>query len=85
MSTAGRWYMLSATGLVMLCTDEADAKREAANADRQYPLHAPHRAVQLAEVAPDINRHQLAFDASMRGRVGAQGTDGGPDTEGFGL
>ena len=46
-----RWYMVNKIGMATLCTDEYDARIEAANANEQYPLYRPHRAVQLVEVA----------------------------------
>lgn len=46
------WYCLAATGTAMLCTGEADARHEAAECDRMYPMHAPHRAVQLVPATP---------------------------------
>ena len=46
-----RWYMVNNIGMATLCTDEYDARIEAANANEQYPMHRPHRAVQLVEVA----------------------------------
>lgn len=46
------WYCLAATGTAMLCTDEEDARHEAAECDRLYPMHAPHRAVQLVPATP---------------------------------
>jgi|GEM_PF-2441245 len=45
-----RWYMINSIGMATLCTDEADARSNAADADEQYPRHRPHRAVQMVEV-----------------------------------
>jgi len=46
------WYMVNNIGMATLCADESDAKREAESADRLWPAHAPHRAVQLVEATP---------------------------------
>ncbi len=51
---AGRWYVLAATGTALLCVDEEDARHEAAECDRMFPTHGPHRAVQLVPAAPDL-------------------------------
>ena len=47
----GRWYMVNRDGMATLCTDRADAEKEAADAQIVWPHMGPHRAVQLAEVA----------------------------------
>jgi hypothetical protein len=46
-----RWYCVSKLGLATLCNDEADARETAADADRDWPKQAPHRAVLLGDVA----------------------------------
>ena len=61
-----RWYMVNKIGMATLCTDEYDARMEAANANEQYPLHRPHRAVQLVELAGQ--------DVASRGAVGSNAT-----------
>ena len=45
-----RWYCVSRDGMATLCTCEADAKVEAANARESYPRNGPYRAVRLAAV-----------------------------------
>ena len=45
----GRWYMINRYGMATLCADEADAQREAADAQAIWPGMGPHRAVQLVE------------------------------------
>lgn len=46
----GRWYMVNRDGMATLCTDRADAEKEAADAQIVWPHMGPHRAVQLVEV-----------------------------------
>jgi hypothetical protein len=46
-----RWYMVNAIGMATLCVDRADAKAHARDADIAWPVNAPHRAVQMVEVA----------------------------------
>lgn len=46
-----RWYCLSREGMARLCTCEEDAKIEAANAQQNYPLNGPYRAVQMVDSA----------------------------------
>lgn len=48
--TTPRWYMVNKMGMATLCTDKADAEKEAADAQRFWPHMGPHRAVQLVEV-----------------------------------
>ena len=33
----GRWYMVNKDGMATLCTDRADAEKEAANANLNWP------------------------------------------------
>lgn len=47
---AARWYVLSFDGMACLCADQADAQTQAADADKLFPRHAPHRAVQMAPI-----------------------------------
>lgn len=54
------WYCVNTIGMATLCRDEADARREAADADAMWPRHAPHVATQLVPMA-EIER--------LRGRV----------------
>jgi hypothetical protein len=46
-----RWYMVTKDGAATLCVDRADAEQNARDADIAWPRNAPHRAVQLVEVA----------------------------------
>jgi hypothetical protein len=46
-----RWYCLSRDGLATLCAHAEDAAAEADRLDRMCPNKAPHRAVQLVDVA----------------------------------
>lgn len=50
-----RWYCVNTIGMATLCRDEADARREAADADAMWPRHAPHVATQLVPMA-EIDR-----------------------------
>ena len=50
LPVAPRWYCVSRDGMATLCTCEADAKVEAANARESYPRNGPYRAVRLAAV-----------------------------------
>ena len=47
----GRWYMVNRDGMATLCTDRADAEKEAADAQSVWPHMGPHRAVQLVEAS----------------------------------
>jgi hypothetical protein len=47
----GRWYMVNKDGMATLCTDRADAEKEAADAQSVWPHMGPHRAVQLVEAS----------------------------------
>lgn len=49
--TVGRWYSVTRDGLACLCLDEANARAMAAQCDRDYPKHAPHKAMQLVDAA----------------------------------
>lgn len=53
MSTAipPRWYMLNNIGFATLCADKKEAEIEASDANMCFPHSAPHRAVQLVDVA----------------------------------
>lgn len=53
-ATDPRWYMLNSMHMATLCAGKEDAEAAAAEYDLQYPLRAPHRAVQLVE-APKIH------------------------------
>ena len=47
----GRWYMVNRDGMATLCTDRADAEKEAADAQSVWPHMGPHRAVRLVEAS----------------------------------
>lgn len=49
-ATEPRWYVLNSMHMATLCAGREDAEAAAAEYDLQYPLRAPHRAVQLVEV-----------------------------------
>lgn len=51
LEMVARWYMIDKDGMATLCTDREDAEKEAKNANMAWPHTAPHRAVQLVEVA----------------------------------
>lgn len=46
-----RWYSVSNDGLATRCHDEEDARYNATQNDLAWPRGAPHRAVQLVDVA----------------------------------
>ena len=50
----GRWYMVNKDGMATLCADRADAEKEAADANLNWPKRlGPHRAVRLVEASFD--------------------------------
>lgn len=51
LEMVARWYMVNKDGMATLCTDRADAEKEAEDAQSVWPHMGPHRAVQLVEVA----------------------------------
>ena len=52
LDMVGRWYMVNRDGMATLCTDRADAEKEAANANLNWPKRlGPHRAVRLVEAS----------------------------------
>ena len=53
LDMVGRWYMVNKDGMATLCTDRADAEKEAADAQRFWPHMGPHRAVRLVEASFD--------------------------------
>lgn len=66
-ATDPRWYVRNSMHMATLCAGKEDAEAAAAEYDLQYPLRAPHRAVQLVEVSPplavsmsDVDQAQLA-------------------------
>jgi predicted DCC family thiol-disulfide oxidoreductase YuxK len=61
-ASEARWYCVSKDGRATLCADEADAIAEVARDTADWPLHAPYRAVQLADAAELAEAHQLALD-----------------------
>lgn len=65
-ATDGKWYMVNKDGMATLCADEADAEREAADAQAIWPGMGPHRAVQLVEagrasLAANAGREPVAY------------------------
>ncbi len=62
MSDEPRWYSVNTIGMATLCRGEADARREAADADAMWPRHAPHVATQLVPMA-EIDRLREDRDA----------------------
>ncbi len=50
----GNWYMVNKDGMATLCTDRADAEKEAADAQSVWPHMGPHRAVQLVEAGASL-------------------------------
>ena len=46
-----RYYIVNQHGMATLCTDQADAVETALDADIAFPRGAPHRAVQMVELA----------------------------------
>jgi predicted RNase H-like nuclease (RuvC/YqgF family) len=58
-----RWYCVNTIGMATLCRDEADARREAADADAMWPRHAPHVATQLVPMA-EIDRLRARVEAA---------------------
>lgn len=68
-----RWYMVDKDGMATLCTDREDAEQEAKDANMAWPHTAPHRAVQLVEVA-DVEAMRAGYAAarleieSLRGK-----------------
>lgn len=65
-----RWYCVNTIGMATLCRDEADARREAADADAMWPRHAPHVATQLVPMA-EIDRLRARVAELERDRVHA--------------
>lgn len=65
-ATDGKWYMVNKDGMATLCADEADAEREAADAQAIWPGMGPHRAVQLVEAG----RASLAASAGSEPVIG---------------
>lgn len=62
-----RWYVVSRDGLATLCVDEAEAKRYAPECDRMYKHAAPHRAVQLGDVAATVEACAAVCDRRSDG------------------
>lgn len=58
-----RWYMVNRDGMATLCTDKADAEKEAADAQSVWPHMGPHRAVQLVEAA-DVEAMRAGYAAA---------------------
>jgi hypothetical protein len=50
------WYCIDNQGAATLCVDKANAEKTAEVSARDWPRHAPHRAVQLCEhIAPTLD------------------------------
>ena len=69
---AGRWYMVNKDGMATLCADEADAQREAADAQAIWPGMGPHSAVQLVD-AGRASMQFPGFTAADMATASAQG------------
>jgi hypothetical protein len=69
-ATEARWYCLDRDGVAMLCTDEADARTQAAESDDCWPGRAPHRAVLLGDVAA-LRARVLELEAAHEDASGA--------------
>ncbi len=69
---AGRWYMVNKDGMATLCADEADAQREAADAQAIWPGMGPHSAVQLVD-AGRASLQSSGFSAEDMATASAQG------------
>ena len=63
LEVVARWYMIDKDGMAMLCTDREYAEKEAKNANMAWPHTAPHRAVQLVEVA-DVEALRTGYAAA---------------------
>lgn len=50
-ASEARWYCVGRNGIATLCADQQDAKSVAFESDAQWPREAPHRAVQLVDIA----------------------------------
>ena len=69
---AGHWYMVNKDGMATLCADEADAQREAADAQAIWPGMGPHSAVQLVD-AGRASLQSPSFSAEDMATASAQG------------
>jgi len=63
LEMVARWYMIDKDGMATLCTDREDAEQEAKDANMAWPHTAPHRAVQLVEVA-DVEALRTGYAAA---------------------
>ena len=45
------WYFVNQIGMATVCADKSDAEKEALEADKEWPHHAPHVAMQLVDAA----------------------------------
>ena len=61
--TTPRWYRVNKDGMATLCADREDAEKEAKDANMAWPHTAPHRAVQLVEVA-DVEALRTGYAAA---------------------
>lgn len=60
------WYMVDKDGMATLCADQADAEREAEDAQAAWPEFRPHRAVQLVDASQAFTAADMAT-AEARG------------------
>ena len=63
LDMVARWYTVDKDGMATLCTDMEDAEQEAKDANMAWPHTAPHRAVQLVEVA-DVEALRTGYAAA---------------------
>lgn len=60
------WYMVNKDGMCTLCADQADAEKEAKDAQDAWPHMGPHRAVRLVEASQAFTAADMAT-AEARG------------------
>lgn len=82
LEMVARWYMIDKDGMAMLCTDSEDAEKEAKNANMAWPHTAPHRAVQLVEVA-DVEALRTGYAAARLEIESLRARGVGPDVSGY--
>lgn len=68
LEMAAHWYMVTQDGMATLCTDRADAEKEAADAQSVWPRMGPHRAVQLAPAGDmaKLRRQRMVLCSLLR-------------------
>ena len=82
LEMVARWYMIDKDGVATLCTDREDAEKEAKNANMAWPHTAPHRAVQLVEVA-DVGAMRTGYAAARLEIESLRARGVGPDVSGY--